>query len=65
MKKLTGARYTWKQMLRALHKLGYSLKVLKHLALPHRTKTKSSARAFYANHHACDRRRSCSWTSRT
>ena len=32
MKKLTGARYTWKQMLRALHKLGYSLKVLKHRA---------------------------------
>ena len=63
MKKLTGARYTWKQMLRALHKLGYSLKVLTHRAA---AQDKVERARFNANHHACDTETLVfSWTSRT
>jgi hypothetical protein len=53
MRKRTGARYTWKQILRGVHKLGYSLKVLKHRAA---AQDNIERARFYANHHERDPR---------
>jgi hypothetical protein len=47
----TRSKYTWKQVLRALHKLKYSLKVLKHRAA---SQDKHERMRFFAAHHDID-----------
>jgi transposase len=45
LRRLTRIKYTWKQVLRALHKLKYSLKILKHRAA---AQDKNERMRFYA-----------------